>query len=142
MNNSLFPNEPLSTAEATQRTVRILDAKYENADLQSVVEDCKHLSQTDQNKLLELLQDFEELFDGTLGDWRTEPVSFEVKDGVKPYRGRAFPVPKVHKETLIKEVERLCKLGVLRREYDSEWASPSFIVPKKDRTVCFLTDFR
>jgi hypothetical protein len=38
-------------------------------------------------------------------------------------------------------VERLCKLGVLERQPASEWALPSFIIPKKDRTVCFLSDF-
>jgi hypothetical protein len=50
-------------------------------------------------------------------------------------------VPKVHKETIKKEVERLCQLGVLERQPASEWALPSFIVPKKDQTVCFLSDF-
>jgi hypothetical protein len=82
------------------------------------------------------------LFDGTLGDWKTKPVSFQLKEGVLPYHGRAFPVPKVHKETIIKEVERLCQLGVLERQPASEWASPSFIIPKKDKIVCFLSDFR
>jgi hypothetical protein len=38
-------------------------------------------------------------------------------------------------------VERLCKLGVLERQPASEWALPSFIIPKKDRTVRFLSDF-
>jgi hypothetical protein len=60
---------------------------------------------------------------------------------VSPYHGQAFPVPKVHKETIIKEVERLCQLGVLERQPASGWASPSFIIPKKDKTVCFLSDF-
>ncbi len=50
-------------------------------------------------------------------------------------------MPKVHKDTIIKEVERLCKLGVLERQPASEWALPSFIIPKKDKTICFLTDF-
>jgi hypothetical protein len=50
-------------------------------------------------------------------------------------------VPKVCKETIIKEVERLYKLGVLERLPASEWALPSFIIPKKDKTVCFLSDF-
>jgi hypothetical protein len=50
-------------------------------------------------------------------------------------------VPKVHKETIIKEVGRLCQLGVLKRQPASEWASPSFIIPQKDTTVCFLSDF-
>ncbi len=50
-------------------------------------------------------------------------------------------MPKVHKETIIKEVERLCQLGVLERQPASEWALPSFIIPKKDKTVHFLSDF-
>ncbi len=50
-------------------------------------------------------------------------------------------MPKVHKEIIIKEVERLCKLGVLERQPASEWALASFIIPKKDQTVCVLSDF-
>jgi hypothetical protein len=50
-------------------------------------------------------------------------------------------VPTNHKDTIMKEVERLCKLGVLERQPASEWALPSFIIPKKDRTVRFLSDF-
>jgi hypothetical protein len=81
------------------------------------------------------------LFDGTLGDWKTKLVSFQLREGVLPYHGRAFPVPKIHKDTIIKEVERLCKLGVLERQPASEWAPPSFIISKKDRTVHFLSNF-
>jgi hypothetical protein len=51
-------------------------------------------------------------------------------------------VPKVHKDIIIKEVERLYQLGVLERQPASEWALPSFIIPKKDKTVCFLSNFR
>jgi hypothetical protein len=68
-------------------------------------------------------------------------VSFQIKEGVSLYHGQAFPVPKIHKETLVKEVERLVKLGVLDRQPASEWASPSFIIPKKNRTVRFLSNF-
>jgi hypothetical protein len=50
-------------------------------------------------------------------------------------------VPKVHKETIKKEVERLCQLGVLERQPASEWALASFIIPKKGKTVRFLSDF-
>jgi hypothetical protein len=62
-------------------------------------------------------------------------------EGVSPYHGQAFPVPKIHKDTIIKEVERLCKLGVLERQPASEWALPSFIILKKDRSVRFSSDF-
>jgi hypothetical protein len=54
--------------------------------------------------LLELLIEFEELFDGTLGDWNTKPVSFDSKKGTKPYHSRPFQVPRVHKDTIVKEL--------------------------------------
>ena len=93
--------------------MKILDASYKKADLQAVVNTCTHLNSADKDKLLELLQKFEQLFDGTLGHWRTKPVSFQLKEGATPYHGRAFPIPKVHKDVLMKEIQRLCDLGVL-----------------------------
>jgi hypothetical protein len=141
LNHSLAM-EPQSTQAATKCATRILDAKYQKADLQSIVgNNCKHLSANQQKKLLQLLQKYESLFDGTLGDWKTKPVSFQLKEGVSPYHGRAFLVPKIHKDTIMKKVERLCKLEVLERQPASEWALPSFIIPKKAKTVCFLSDF-
>jgi hypothetical protein len=58
-----------STQDATKCVMRILDAKYQKADLQSIVRDnCKHLSANQQKKLLQLLKKYESLFEGTLGD--------------------------------------------------------------------------
>ena len=143
LNNSLAESiEPKSTEEATQRVVRILDANYKKADLQAVVNSCSHLNTEERKMLLKLLTDFEPLFDGTLGAWKTTPVSFELKEGARPFHGRAFPIPKVYKETIMKEIKRLCELGVLEWQPTSEWAAPSFIQPKKNKTVRFLTDFR
>ena len=69
-------------------------------------------------------------------------MSLKLKDGAKPYHSRPFPTPKAHKETLKKEVQRLCELGVLKWQPESELASPSFIVPKQNQTVRFISDFR
>ena len=140
-NNSLA-HEPKSTDEATQRLIKIADAKYQKADLQAIASNCIHLNANHQNKLLTVLKEFESLFDGTLGIWEIEPVSFEVKKGMKPYHGKAYPVPKAYKETLMKEVNRLCEIGVLKWQASSEWASPSFIIPKKDGTIRTVSDFR
>ena len=99
LTNSLAScKEPKSTHEETQRVVRILDASYKKADLQAVVDTCTHLSSEEQKMLLELLTEYEPLFDGTLGAWKTTPVSFELKEGAKPYHGRAFPIPRVHRK--------------------------------------------
>ena len=131
-----------AAAEMQARTTRILDAHYEKADLEKVVSEQGHLSQLEQKLLLKLLRDFEELFDGTLGEWRTKPVSLELKAGAKPYHAKAFPIPQIHELPTKKECERMCKIGVLRKANESEWAAPAFIIPKKNGTVRFLSDFR
>ena len=82
--------EPQSTLEATKCLIKILDANYEKADLRAIVKYCNQLSAPDQSMLLELLQEFEEIFDGTLGDWDCEPVSLQLKEGAKPYHGWPF----------------------------------------------------
>jgi hypothetical protein len=75
LNNSLAI-ESQSTQDVTKCATQILDTKYKKADLQSIVkENCKHLSADQQKKLLQLLKKYELLFHGTLGDWRTNPVS-------------------------------------------------------------------
>ena len=135
--------DPVVVAEATDRTLGILDAKYEKADLPKVIrENCSHLSSVQRANLLKLLQKYEELFDGSLGDFQTDPVSFDMNLGAKPYHGRAFPVPHTQKEVFKKEVERLVELGVLKPQPKSEWGSPAFIIAKKNGQVRFLTDFR
>jgi hypothetical protein len=103
--NTNYAQEPESTRNATKRVVEILDAKYDKVDLPSIVKDnCAHLSAPHQSSLLALLLKYEELFDGTLGDWKLPPVSIELKEGIKPYHGRPYPIPKIHKATLMREI--------------------------------------
>jgi hypothetical protein len=61
---------------------------------------------------------------------------------MKPYHGKAYPIPHKHKATLMKEIERLCEIGVLTWQPASKWVAPSFTIPKKDHTLCTISDFR
>jgi hypothetical protein len=51
-------------------------------------------------------------------------------------------VPHVHEKTLKVEIDRLVGLGVLKWTRADEWAAPTFIIPKKDGSVRFASDFR
>jgi hypothetical protein len=77
-----------------------------------------------------------------LGDWRLLPVSFELKEGAKPYHGRPYPIPKIHKANLMKEIDCLILIGVFKWQPSSKWALSSFIILKKDHTVHTISDFR
>ena len=136
--------EPESCQDILNRAMHILDAGRDGeTNLEKVVNGYKHLDQTKRDKLLALLNQYQELFDGQLGLWDTEPVSLEIKPGAKPYHGKAFPVPHIHKEKFKKEIDTLVELGVLEKDSSSQWAAPSFTQPKKNpNEVRFLSDFR
>ena len=135
--------EPVSMREATNRAVKILDANYKKANLPDIIANsCEHLDPSQQKDLLKLLSEFEELFDGTLGDWKTDPVGFKLKPGAKPYHSKPYPVPRVHLETLKKEIKRLCELGVLKKQPETPYGLPTFVIPKKDETVRVVTNFQ
>jgi hypothetical protein len=68
----------------------------------ATINSLKHLSNNQQQQLKALLYKFEHLFDGTLGIWNTDPVSFKLKEGAKPFQLAPFSVPKI---------QRLCVLG-------------------------------
>ena len=103
---------------------------------------CANLNLNERDELLTLLRRYETLFDGTLGDWKLKPVSLELREGSVPYSTRPYPIPEKYFTTSRKEVERLCEIGVLKRQRESEWVSPTFITPKKDQTVRVVSDFR
>ena len=96
----------------------------------------------EKNLLYNLLIKFADIFDGTLGEWRMEPVDFELIDGAQPHSQRHYPIPHLYKEVFKKELDQLEKLGVLEKIQQSEWGTPTFIIPKKDNKVRFISDFR
>jgi hypothetical protein len=139
---SFYIDEPEAVQESMSRVKKILDNDYGEANLHEVARSQTHLTREEQDKLEELLRKYQDLFDGTLGKWTQPDCHLELKPDSKPYHAKAFPVPRVHMETLKQEVERLCKIGVLKRVNRSEWAAPTFIIPKKDGKVRFISDFR
>ena len=92
--------------------------------------------------MFELLDKHKELSDGTLGDWKTKPVDFELRDDAQPHSSRYYSMARIHKDTFKTEVKHLVKLGILEEVRESEWGSPTFIIAMKNSSVRFLSDFR
>ena len=61
--NSLFIKEPDALVEEADRMSKILDAKYQKADLQHVAQSTKGLTKEQQSKLHQFLVKYENLFD-------------------------------------------------------------------------------
>ena len=71
-----------------------------------------------------------------------EQYSIHLEDDATPHHGHAYKVPQAYKLTLQKEVDRLVKIGVLKKVNHSQWAAPTFLIPKPDKTIRFIGDFR
>ena len=64
---------------------RTLDAKYEKDDLNKVMtKKCQHLTATESHRLLNIINKFEDIFDGSFGTWDTTLIDLELKDESKP----------------------------------------------------------
>jgi transposase InsO family protein len=128
--------------EAEERQSRILDANYEKIDPDSYVQGLNHLSPNEQEQLSMTLKKYPILFGGGLGLLRIKPVHLKLHEDAKPVHARAFPIPQSLLKTTKTEVNRLTKIDVFEKAYDSEWAAPTFVHPKKTGDVRILTDFR
>ena len=82
------------------------------------------------------------MFDGNLGDWATGPVNIELNPGSKKFNGIYYPVPIINKETFFKDLTFLVETGVLPPLQQSQYSTPAFIIPKKERNVIFIIDYR
>merc|ERR1712197_86714 len=95
------------TTEA-DRIQKILDLKYAPAALDKEVDKVKGISFEQKGRLLQLCRKYKHLFDGKLGNWKTDPVDLMLKDpNCKPVYQKSYPVPKSKEMKLKKECEML-----------------------------------
>ena len=88
-----------------------------------------------------LLEDFEDFFGVNLGDWANDPVNLNPKPGSKPFNCKYYPVPIINKEIFLNDLKPLVEIGVLTLVQYSKYGTPVFVIPKKEVTVRFITDY-
>jgi hypothetical protein len=69
-------------------------------------------------------------------------VHLELDPNAKPVHARPYPVPHIHLSTFKNKLDHLFALGMLIPQKESEWASPTFIIPKKDGRVRWISNLR
>ena len=82
--------------DAVPRVKRMLDAKYQKADLKDVCRSQTELTAEQQGQLEAPLCKYETMFDGQLGHWQGREVKLELKEGVKPCFLVACNIPRCH----------------------------------------------
>ena len=106
-------SEPVSTREATEILVKTLNSNYTKAELKQKADNATQLVAEEWYQLLRHLEYFEDLFGGTLGDWDIDIVNLELNQGSRPFNCKYYPLPRIKKETFLKDLYHLLKMGVL-----------------------------
>jgi hypothetical protein len=122
--------------------VAMLDAKYEYTDVRQMIDQLTHLNMHQKADLLQVLEKHQKMFDGTLDVYSHKKFHIDIDPDAKPVHARPYPIPWVHSATFKKELDHLVKIGVLALQGASDWASPTFITPKKDGRVRWVSDLR
>jgi hypothetical protein len=92
-------NEPQTLRDQDEyfQDAEILDVEYKPASLDDVIKTCENLHVEKQNQLKILLQKYNYLFDGTLGEFNmdTLPISLQLMDPIsKPIHAHTYTVPR------------------------------------------------
>ncbi|KAL7441037.1 hypothetical protein ACHAXM_008271, partial [Skeletonema potamos] len=117
----------------------IAESTYDGMNVDNVIkENCSHLTKEQQKDLRELLLQHEKLFDGTLRTYTDKKMDIELL----PEASAVWRCLSTAVLLCRKELQRLCDIGVLKRCGPSEWGLPSFIIPKKDGKVRWVSDLR
>jgi hypothetical protein len=96
-----------------------VESKYCPADLNKIVVGCNLLSTNQQERLHKLFKKFAHLFDGTLGNCKTNWVDLELKDrNDKPFHAKPYPVPHSQEHQLKYEVQDLLTLESYAKQID------------------------
>ena len=113
-------------------TNTIVGEEYEKLDVQDVTSPQKYLNIAQQCELETVLEKYTKLFDGTLGVYLHKKFHIEVEENAQPKHSQPYAVPNIHLEPLKEELKHLVRIVMLSKTGASEWASPTFIIPKKD----------
>ncbi len=104
----------------------------------------EYLSIQKKANLKQVLSEFTKLLDGNLGVYPHKKFHIELEAGAKPRHARPYPVPVIHLETFKKELIHLYDIGIglLQPQGANKWSSITFITPKKDGRVHWVSALR
>ena len=128
--DAIAEDEDLGACYEEIFSTMISDSNYKKHNVDNIANQQLHLTAVERAKLKQLLSRYDTLFDGKLGQYRGHKNNLKIDKNAKPYQGKAYAVPHAHKEPFIKELKCLVEIRVLHICRGTEWAAPTFIIPK------------
>ena len=123
-------------------TTKIFEQKYEKKTTKKVALEQDHMSDQEKIILEETHKKYTILFNGKLGHYPNKKFHIYLVDKTKPVFKKAYHVPFQRESIFKNELQNMVEDGVLKLCGKSAWAAPTFVVPKKDNQVQWVSDFR
>eukprot|EP00957_Ditylum_brightwellii_P063117 4791236-Ditylum_brightwellii.AAC.1 len=133
-----FVTKPLLCQDCSMIMANVHD-KHNHHDM---IWKCDHLTVKQQRDMIDLFDDYSDLFAGTLGKVPGKPVSLTLKPDAVPFCSCPYTILMAIKKIAHKEVQKLCNAHVLKCGSSSPWGSPCLFQGKKNGGIQFLTNLR
>ena len=101
MTTNFAIQERKNITSTTNRSKKILNAKYKKANLKEIINKFKYLNSNEKLLIYTLMKKHENI---TLGNNTGIEYKIELLEGAQLYHAKPFPIPKVCEETLKTEV--------------------------------------
>ena len=88
--------EPESTREGIEIMVNSIYSTYAKEELGNISANVVHTNADDRTKLINILKESEEFFDGTIREWDTETTDLAKNPNYKPVNSKYYPIPKIN----------------------------------------------
>jgi hypothetical protein len=130
--------------DPTWYAMEILDAKYEKVENDKVINQLNHLNleQKGDIRKVSILKEHTKLFIGKLGVYPRRKFYIDLVPGAIAKHARPYPVPVIHLSAFKNELLHLVKIGIFPLQGASKWASPTFLTPRKDGRVHWVSNLQ
>ncbi|OXU16428.1 hypothetical protein TSAR_016671 [Trichomalopsis sarcophagae] len=108
------------------------DDSFED-EINNAMRECQHLKESERNDLGAVLKEYKDVFSNIPGKMKEYECEFKFRSENPQFRW-TYPIPLSHKPAFLDEIERLRKLGIVKRA-SSSVCNPVRIVVKKDGTL-------
>jgi hypothetical protein len=117
-------------------------AKYEKHTAKEIAVKQTHVSVFKKEKLTTVLAKHDALFNGELGHYSHEKVHLDLEPGSVPVQAKPHYVPLMQEIAFKTELQHLVDIGVPWPCKPVEWASPKFIIEKKDGRIRWISNLQ
>ena len=108
----------------------ILNQAYKKVSPNECANDQHHMSKDERLKFQAILEKHKVLFDGELGLYPHKKSHLQLKKGAIPVHKKPYPVLYKRRDVFREILKNLVRDGVLKPCGVTNWASPTFVIPK------------